>query len=560
MDVRIRNVAGVESADFALSAISLIAGQNAAGKSSLIDAIAAAVTQEPFARGVTKKKDLRALLRDGADAGSVTLSWDENSAVRVMWPDGDVQTRGTPRFLGTALGTGALRWSQIDGKRRATELTERLALEPTKDDLTAYLKEREASEVTIEAVWGLVEKRGWDPAHKQAQEKAKAARAKWEEVAETPFGAQKSNGWRPNVLERDETYEVDACAAALQAARDSLEALLKAGAVAEDERRRVEAVAATLGDAQAAEEAARAKHAQADKALDKAETDLANTPPVEGPPGSFLSCPHCNREVVFKPAAPDRLARLEVPPPPLTAAEIKERRLARQALEQSIPKLKREVDATRDALAAEIGRRERAERAVARLAELKAMPASDEAAMADARAKVSRAEVVLDAVKRMVRATELYREWDLTQPVIAALAPEGVRAARVAAGMGEFNERLAEISAAAKFGAVQIDKDTTEATLAGRPYGLLSESEKWRTDLVVMLALAEREKPAVLLVDRLDILHPQARPPVFEVLRALGIPAVVAYTAKDAATVPPLQRLAYGRSYWMEAGRLAPLG
>ncbi len=85
-------------------------------------------------------------------------------------------------------------------------------------------------------------------------------------------------------------------------------------------------------------------------------------------------------------------------------------------------------------------------------------------------------------------------------------------------------------------------------------------------DFTITLALAAMERPVVVLVDRLDILHPQARPGVFKALAALGIPSVVGCTAKDVAALPPLHKVmvegtdqAFGRTYWLENGRLAPV-
>lgn len=563
MDARIRNFMGVEQADFPLKNIVLLGGRNAAGKSSVLEGLSCVVRGSHEARGVTTKKGAAALVRDGAPAGSAAITW-EDGGQRVTWPEAEVQTQGKARFLGSALGIGAVRWMDVPEKRRAAEMAERLQLQPTKEHLVAFLREKEVKQETIDFVWTMVDEQGWDAAHRKAQDQASKLRGRWEQVSGQTFGSQKAAKWRPILLDEAEVYTEEAAAAAVKKAKEEVEALLIAGAISEEEVRRAREASENLGPAQARQKAAQQKIAELDAAIEKATEALAKIGPTDVAVHTY-PCPHCERPVWLNREAPNEPYRLVKPPPTLAADELKRRRLETQALEQTIRQKQDAIAAaTRDAAQA-LAEIQAAQAATARLAEIEAMPKANDEKLAEARGAQATAEAVLDAVKAWKAAEAIYADWLRTQPIIEALAPAGVRAKRVAEAVQAFNERLAKISARAAFPVVSVTPET-DAMLAGRPYGLLSESERWRVDLVLTLALAELEHASLVLVDRLDMLHPQARPGVFMALHEVGIPAVVACTAKDAAQLPALHRVnvpgtsvPFGRTYWLEDGRLSPV-
>lgn len=561
--VRIRNLMGVEAADLPLSRIALVGGLNGAGKSSLLEGIACAVVGSHETRGVSTKRGAATLVREGSPAGSATLEW-EDGAVRVAWPDAEASSKGAPRFLGTPLGIGATHWMDLSEKKRAAEMAERLRLQPTQEHLAAFLADKDVKAETVAAVWRLIEDQGWDAAHKKAQEQATKLRGRWEQVAGEAFGSKKAEGWRPMILDDAEIYTEEAATDAVKAAKVTVERLLVAGAISDEQISRARAEAADLGPAKAREQAARQKIAELDATIEKAQADLAKIGPTDQAVHTY-PCPHCQRPVWLKRDRATEPFHLVKPPAPLTEAEVEQRRLARQALEHAIAKSQAELKAATATAQEAVGKVRAAEAATTRLAELEAMPRTNSAELAEARQAQAKAEAVLDAVRAWEQAKAIFADWQRSQPIIEALAPTGVRAKRVAEAIAAFNDRLAQISARAGFGTVALDA-STDATLNGRAFSLLSESERWRVNLVLTLALAQMEQAAVVLVDRLDVLHPQARPGVFMALHEVGIPAVVGCTAKDSAQLPPLHKAkvpgtdeVFGATYWLEGGRLAPV-
>lgn len=73
MDVRIRDFRGIEHADIRLSGLTLIAGSNGAGKTSIAQAVAAVLTGQTVPIKGLRKADAGALVRYGAAGAEVTL-------------------------------------------------------------------------------------------------------------------------------------------------------------------------------------------------------------------------------------------------------------------------------------------------------------------------------------------------------------------------------------------------------------------------------------------------------------------------------------------------------
>ena len=133
--------------------------------------------------------------------------------------------------------------------------------------------------------------------------------------------------------------------------------------------------------------------------------------------------------------------------------------------------------------------------------------------------------------------------------------------------LGAFNKRLGDLvdavnaaykasepeAAGAAFREVAIQDDFS-ITYDGRPYALLSESERWRVDLTLSVAFGQMEGARLILVDRLDVLHAPARRGVIFMLKGLGIPALIGMTAKQVDDAPDLKRFGFGTRHWIQNG------
>ncbi|MEI1220899.1 hypothetical protein VUS16_24530, partial [Pseudomonas aeruginosa] len=139
-----------------------------------------------------------------------------------------------------------------------------------------------------------------------------------------------------------------------------------------------------------------------------------------------------------------------------------------------------------------------------------------------------------------------------------ALSPAGIPAEILADAIGPVNELLQRLSGTAGWSPVQISADI-DVTFGGRLYGLLSESERWRCDATLALAIATISGLRLALLDRLDVLDIPARTQqamkLFQSLAAGGEidTLIVAGTLKEPMAKTP----AWLQAVWIDAGQLA---
>jgi antitoxin (DNA-binding transcriptional repressor) of toxin-antitoxin stability system len=96
-----------------------------------------------------------------------------------------------------------------------------------------------------------------------------------------------------------------------------------------------------------------------------------------------------------------------------------------------------------------------------------------------------------------------------------------------------------------------------EITADGRPYALLSESEKWRTDCLLALAVAKLSGLKIALLDRFDVLDMDGRLDAIDLLDDLAQrgeleQAIIAGTLKQAPTQLPETF----ETIWIENGEI----
>lgn len=138
-----------------------------------------------------------------------------------------------------------------------------------------------------------------------------------------------------------------------------------------------------------------------------------------------------------------------------------------------------------------------------------------------------------------------------------ALSPTGIPAEILADAIGPVNELLQRLSGTAGWSPVQISADI-DVTFGGRLYGLLSESERWRCDATIALAIATISGLRLALLDRFDVLDIPARTQqamkLFQSLAAGGEidTLIVAGTLKEPMAKTPT----WLQAVWIDAGQL----
>lgn len=618
MTANVRAFQILERADITFGeGVTLIAAENSHGKSSVAKAIAGAMAGDPL-HGYLKK-DVKALVKDGAKSGSVMVTGPGGS-ISVSYPKAEVSSTGTPPTLGRiAAGLDSL--VDIDQKKRGLVLGELLKTAPTREDLAAALAdagfkdEPAAASITkaledagktadpalslmdytkllksagilrfniVHWLWWQIETRGWDGALKKLEGERTELKGRWAEVSGEAFGDQKIQDWKPDGWTPDlAEVSADGLLAVLTAANTALETVVAEQAVDQSELDRLRVDAGKLDALQEAEQAASKKKLDAEVAVVDAENAqraaeqaVANLPPAEQDSG--LSCPHCQGKVYYhKGQDGERLDKAER----LSDDVLKQRRFDRITVEGTLNRAKAALSAARTDLQSAQRALDDAQRAVAgaesakrKLVDLEAQSAGKSGsaeAVQKARDAAAVAQLRLSLFQTKARADALARQITSMTVIIGILAPTGLRQANTQRVLDTFNDGMIRpLCDAAGWKAVRIEPDMS-ISYGGRPYGQLSglgpqlSSDQYRVRAILQIALAERAGDRLVILDAADILDQKGRNGLFGMLKRAGMAAVVCMTFSAAALkggkVPDLEKAKLGRTFWICGGVAQPL-
>ncbi|WP_454737619.1 AAA family ATPase [Cupriavidus necator] len=136
------------------------------------------------------------------------------------------------------------------------------------------------------------------------------------------------------------------------------------------------------------------------------------------------------------------------------------------------------------------------------------------------------------------------------------LAPDGLPAELLATAIRPFNRLLIDYAQLADWPRVQLNDDMA-IEAEGLPYALLSESEQWRCDAVLTLAVAHFSGARFALFDRFDVLDIEGRAQLFNWLSLLAneriFDSVLVFGTLKAK---PQDEPGFLRAYWVEAGQV----
>lgn len=561
MRLKVENYRGIERAELSLSPqITLIGAANHAGKSSLMQAMGAALLGAPVpVDGVTANR-AGVLVRVGADDGFVELETDQGTR-RIDWPSCKINTdaEGPGPYAHELVATGGNDLNDLDQKKRAEVVINLTKALPTEDDLRAELEKQKIPQDRIDSecamVFGLTEKgkvvkaaKGWEASAKAAEETGRTLKAKFSALTGITWGSKQGGTWLPAVWDEDlPGASEERLQAEVTQAKELLESAIAVGAISSHEREQLAAQAETVTGLLEQCEKFKAAIKEAEQAVKDEEAKKPENAHTPTDLQTVYNCHACNAELVIK-------GNKAVPPDQSkpTAAELK-------ASQKAMAEWQAAVKAKRDA-------RDEASRAYHR-AQDKAMVASsaqdklarlgdvnrDDAAIEAARESVRRAEQRLDAVLRKTEADKLHEAILTNDRVIDTLRADGLRQRKLATALSDLNLRLAELSNFAGWKPVELSREL-KITYGGRAFGLLSQSEQFRANSVLRVAFAQLTQSHFVLLDAADVLDVKGRNGLFRLVQAGGVPAVVAMTS-PLNQLPDLQKAGKGVTYWLEGGK-----
>lgn len=560
MKLLVRSFRGIDRADITANPIALVAGKNFQGKSSICQAVAAALTGQtiPFiepgaVQGEFKpriaKKSAGALVRTGTAKGGVLVKrGDGEDYAGINWPACEMETKGkAPRA--SVYAAGLIPIMELDAKRRSAFFSDLIGAHPVKEDLVNFLTDLDMGKPErIDQIWAMIEQNGWDATHTQAKEHGARLKGQWQGITNEAYGSNKAQGWLPAEWETDlETASLDALQAALAGHKAALEAVVGDQAVDKAELDRLQAIAAEqLPDQQPYIDAEQA----AGKALADAKAALDALPIMQGDSGPpALTCAHCG-ETNLLTGRPGTFALMKPGKKPSKAA-IEKAQKARAAAQAKVDEAGELHEAAKADLRAVLDQYDFRDDAKKGLEAAKMKTGSAEAVDA-AREAVRIAESRIAKFVAWSKAHRLHVSVSGNQHIVDALAPEGVRKIKLIRAIGFLNEELKALTAGTKWG-VRVDEEMN-ALVNDREYFLLSDSEKFMANTVLQLAAAKFDASDMVVIDGIDILDASGRDAVVSIVKGWKGNALIALTLNVPDKMPNLATAGIGTSFWVEGG------
>lgn len=523
--IEISNVIGIGRADLDMSkAVMVVSADNAQGKSSIADAISMAFIGKPCR--VNAKKDLGQLLHNGAEKGRVSIKFgDEYEGAEFRLPKGD---HHVSEFAGADFMPFVLdpqMFARLSDDDRRTFLFKLTNCKASAKVVGEKLLARGISQEIIDEILPLM-RSGFPSASKEAYARATQAKGVWRSITGGNWGAVVAEGWQAQKPEGD-----------VPAAKHLEDLLAKVGKHQSDLENGIKFIGQQ-------EEALKAAEGRADRIAALTETHdllkrrntklkadqdeltaweekfpaLKKTLDDLKAAGVPVKCPCCDEELSIVGGTLQKFVGLKADTRAMSDAA-----LAVTNAKGAIDLLKRTIENDQAAIAeskaageeierlnAEGGTKvdqaklEKARESVAQLRQIIADLRADFNAKQEARVQASKVD---ELTAKATAAHEQVKAWNAAGD---ALAPDGIPGELLADALAPVNQSIGVLSGMCGWNKAVVEADMS-VTYGGRLYGLCSESEKWRADALIALAIAQISGLRMVLLDRFDVLDSPSR-------------------------------------------------
>lgn len=590
--ITVENFLGVRAAAIACdTAVTLVAGPNAAGKSSIRDAVALALTNN-LGRVSTKKESGRLVHADQAAGYVEVVNADGDQWGVTITAAGKVSptNKAEPDPIFPYV-LDAQRFALLDDTDRRKFLFGLMGVKLAPAEIKSRLLDRlypkgcsGADMIRVDRIVPLL-RGGFAPAAEEAKSKATAAKGAWRAITGETYGAVKAVSWRAAASAFNQAA-FDAAQKLVASADEKVGAAQRQlGTLQAEKKTHDEQQARVAGLKESAEKLPRIKTKLAKDEEDAKTWGLEVTQLRQragaGPRVGLVhdlaaSLAWC---MSFENPAAKRLPEEDQAWARLDAYEKEHGKLGAAGDKDAAAKLPQAVKSVELYTAAVLnGKRDLAtsERAAE---DLKTISASTWSAapltlagdqLVAAQLEKTEAFTKLDALRTAKAAAEGAEKktteaaahhadvaaWDA---IGDALSPDGIPAQLLAEAIQPINARLEQSAADAEWLQVAIGDDM-RVTSGGRLYPLLSESEKWRVDAMVAEAIAHLSGARLLVLDRMDVLDPTGRADLFAWLDVLATNGEID-TALVFGTLKalPAELPATVTGHWIENGVVAQL-
>ncbi|MEN9890142.1 MAG: RecF protein [Pseudomonadota bacterium] len=580
----VRGFLGARDIELAMpERVQLIAGRNGAGKSSIRDAIALALTAD-LGR-VTLKKEAQQLVHAGADHALCEVvdgdgvAWHVTITAGGKIADGQKGREPDP-VLPYVLG--GQRLAGMSPTDRRAFLFGLAGIRADTKTVRASLIASGCDAARVDRVLPLL-RSGFPAAAEEAKTQATAAKGAWRELTGENYGSEKAKTWRAQAPAVDRA-EIDAAAQRVANMRARLGVLQQQLGAADAQNYGRQQLAASIAQLEEAAGLLARRTAKLNGDRELLASQRAELARLEATAGvaqregvvhdlarstyALLVLGNVDRDSVVGRDADRALAAYVAEHGPVTAAAggdaearaaLPRKREAVELMERAVAASQRDADASTSAR----------DQLTARRAELVAYTTVDDAQLradlADLQSQTLAAERVRDRLQAQAaavasadqttaKAAAAHAAVESWTAIADRLGPDGIPAEMLAQALGPIRERLAQSASDSSWPEVEIAADMT-VTMGGRDYRLLSESEQWRADAMLAEVVAHVSGARLLVLDRFDLLDLPGRAQCLEWLDTLGIEGEI----DTAIVIGTLKALPAGLSerigaHWIEAG------
>lgn len=545
------NLLGLKSVDVKLkTAITLFAGRNGSGKSSIQEAVRMAFTRDTV-RDINLKKEYNVLVHEGEKAGGAQVMvqgapMEDDISFAFNMPKGEFTGPEINESMRVALN--GQRFAAMKPDERRTFLFDLTKCKRNGEAVKARMmaKKWAFQEAKIDAVLPLL-RTGFPSVCDHAKSKATEAKGAWRSLTGETYGSVKAESWAVEVVDMppgdvaelaDQVAGIDKNLATLN---ESLGAIKNAARTATEQATRRAALAdsagkvANLKEQLTAAKADLAKYEPTVEALRQRAAgavrvglvhDMANwINTIAQSIGDSQPTGYAGLKLVDRYEAEHGKLGAKIDTEAQTQLPEHEKGLL--VMQNRVKNLQRDLDSATqakgqyDALAPADDVVD-ASKEVAEVEAMIATARADRARVENQRLDIATAiRLATEAGQKTEQARAHHTDVVEWTKVASALAPDGIPSEIMLEALTPVNAALAQAAVDAEWMKAEIGADMA-LTADGRPYQLLSESEQWRWDAMFAQVVAELSGLKILMLDRVDVLDLPGRAQLFNWMDTLA--------------------------------------
>ena len=550
MKIRVANYLKVKDADIEVNSVTLVAGPNYAGKTSLAGAIGLALTGDALPDGnlpkwLTKPRLAKAILRHGSKEAMVHVK-NRTSSVSVVYPKCLVSSTGEEPPRASRIAVGFERVMNMKPAERQAFFADLLKSDPKRDILISELKPAKMSNKQLDDLWNTIKVLGWDSVHQTTRMKGAEMKGAWEQCTGEAYGKLKAetwmpDGWKPELI----NINVKELTQDIADKKKFIEVALKETAVSGAELGKLTELAEKLPELEQENTEKYRKTIELDAKLNVLREREPKLIHIE----ASQSCPYCENPLEVVLGIVKAVEKISDAKLKKDAAELKKLRAGMEALKVQIK------DAQNESLRAKL-RLGEAKVAAEKMKELNfdTEENKSDVNIETAKARLEESERDLRNYNVKQEADRLHSQIMRQSMLVTALAPEGIRLKVLNDDLAKINLEIRELTAPTEWELFKFDEEMN-VMYGDIHYVFCSLSEKLWINTVLQVIVARRDGSNMIIVDEFDTFMWRQRTWMMKFFKAAGIPVLILMSMNKREDLPDLSNMGWN-SYWIEKGEI----